>query len=279
MTTETMTILAQLTDLHIREPNKLAYGRLDTAPYLRTCVESLLRLRQKPDAVVLTGDLTDFGRPAEYAHLRQLLAPLDMPLYLLPGNHDDRAHLRAAFPDHRYMMQGEFIQYAVDIGPLRLIALDTLIPGESGGQLCDLRLQWLRETLAASAGRPVVIAMHHPPFRTLIGHMDKIGLQAGAEALQEIVSQYSNIERIICGHLHRVIDVRFGGTIASTAPAPAHQVTLDLDRHAESSWMLEPPGFRVHAWDEVNGRLVSHLAASGQFDGPYPFHENGALID
>ena len=274
-----MTILAQITDLHIREPNKLAYGRLDTAPYLRTCVESLLRLRQKPDAVVLTGDLTDFGRPAEYAHLRQLLAPLDMPLYLLPGNHDDRANLRAAFPEHSYMESGEFIQYAVDIGPLRLIALDTMIPGQSGGQLCTSRLQWLRETLAASEGRPVVIAMPHPPFRTLIGHMDKIGLQAGAEELREIVSQYSNIERIICGHLHRVIDVRFGGTIASTAPAPAHQVTLDLDDDAESSWMLEPPGFRVHAWDDVNGRLVSHLAASGEFEGPYPFHENGALID
>ncbi|MGH8814617.1 MAG: metallophosphoesterase, partial [Advenella sp.] len=121
-----MTILVQLTDLHIREPNKLAYGRLDTAPYLRNCVESVLRLRQKPDAVVLTGDLTDFGRPAEYAHLRQLLAPLDMPLYLLPGNHDDRTNLRAAFPEHRYMAQGEFIQYVVDIGPLRLIALDTM---------------------------------------------------------------------------------------------------------------------------------------------------------
>ncbi|WP_245592773.1 phosphodiesterase [Advenella mimigardefordensis] len=274
-----MTILAQITDLHIREPNKLAYGRLDTAPYLRTCVESLLRLRQKPDAVVLTGDLTDFGRPAEYAHLRQLLAPLDMPLYLLPGNHDDRANLRAAFPEHSYMESGEFIQYAVDIGPLRLIALDTMIPGQSGGQLCASRLQWLREMLAASDGRPVIIAMHHPPFRTLIGHMDKIGLQAGTEELREIVSQYSNIERIICGHLHRVIDVRFGGTIASTAPAPAHQVTLDLDVNAESSWMLEPPGFRVHAWDEVNTRLVSHLAPSGQFEGPYPFHENGALID
>ena len=279
MTTETMTIFAQLTDLHIREPNKLAYGRLDTAPYLRTCVESVLRLRQRPDAIVLTGDLTDFGRPAEYAHLRELLAPLDMPLYLLPGNHDDRQNLRAAFPGHSYLGEGEFIQYVVDIGELRLIALDTVIPQESGGELCATRLQWLREALADSEGRPVVIAMHHPPFRTLIGHMDKIGVQAGAEKLQEIVSGYNNIERIICGHLHRAIDVRFGGTIASTAPAPAHQVTLDLDEEAVSSWMLEPPGFRVHAWDDLNGRLVSHLAPSGQFDGPYPFHEGGVLID
>lgn len=279
ITTETMTIIAQLTDLHIREPNRLAYGRLDTAPYLRTCVDSVLKLRQRPDAIVLTGDLTDFGRPAEYAHLRELLAPLDIPLYLLPGNHDDRSNMRLAFPDHVYMAQGEFIQYVVDIGEIRLIALDTMIPGESGGQLCAARLSWLRETLAASEDHAVIIAMHHPPFRTLIGHMDKIGLQAGAEELREIVAQHGNIERIICGHLHRAIDVRFGGTIASTAPAPAHQVTLDLDDDAESSWMLEPPGFRVHAWDALNRRLVSHLAASGTFEGPYPFHAGGVLID
>jgi hypothetical protein len=85
------------------------------------------------------------------------------------------------------------------------------------------------------------------------------------------------VERIICGHLHRAIDVRFGGTIASTCPAPGHQVALDLQPDAPSAWMLEPPAFRVHAWD--GERLVSHLAASGVFEGPYPFHENGTLID
>ena len=82
------TLLLQLSDLHIREPGRLAYGRLDTAPYLRQAVDSILRLAHRPDAVVLTGDLTDFGRAEEYAHLRSLLAPLTMPLYLMPGNDD-----------------------------------------------------------------------------------------------------------------------------------------------------------------------------------------------
>ncbi len=274
-----MTIIAQLTDLHIREPNRLAYGRLDTAPYLQTCIASVLRLRQRPDAVVLTGDLTDFGRPAEYVHLRALLAPLDMPVYLLPGNHDDRRQLRACFPEHAYLAGDAFIQYAVDIGEIRLLALDTVMPAQSGGMLCAARLAWLEQQLSASKDRPVIIAMHHPPFRTLIGHMDKIGLQAGVERLEALVLQHGNVERIICGHLHRAIDVRFGGTIASTAPAPAHQVTLDLDEDAESTWMLEPPGFRVHAWDNLNRRLVSHIAPSGYYDGPYPFHDGGVLID
>jgi 3',5'-cyclic AMP phosphodiesterase CpdA len=282
-TTQDSTFLVQLTDLHIREPGRLAYGRIDTAPYLDRAVQSVLRLPQRPDAVVITGDLSDFGRAAEYEHLARLLAPLPMPIYLMPGNHDDRDQLRRSFPDHAYLAPGVgtagFVQYSVRVGALRLLTLDTCVPGESHGALCEERLGWLEQQLDASRGEPVVIAMHHPPFQTLIGHMDEIGLLQGAEALEALVAQHRNVERVICGHLHRAIDVRFGGTIASTSPAPAHQVCLDLSPDAPSAWTLEPPGFRIHAWSARNGRVVTHLAASGTFEGPFPFHDNGALID
>ncbi|MDA7415097.1 phosphodiesterase [Xenophilus arseniciresistens] len=271
------TFLVQLTDLHIREPGRLAYGRIDTAPYVARAVQSVLALRQRPDAVVVTGDLVDFGREAEYAHLQALLAPLPMPVYLLPGNHDEREQLRRSFPDHRYLGTEGHVQYSVKVGPLRLIALDTAETGQPHGRLCRARLDWLAAELARCHGEPVVLAMHHPPFKTLIGHMDDIGLLEGAPELEALVARHPNVERILCGHLHRAIDVRFGGTIASTSPAPAHQVCLDLQPQAPSAWTLEPPGFRVHAWDGL--RLVTHLAASGQFEGPYPFHDNGALID
>jgi Icc protein len=278
MTTTMTTFLAQLTDLHIREPGRLAYGRIDTAPYLQRAVQSVLRLRQQPDAVVLTGDLTDFGRAAEYAHLEALLAPLAMSLYLMPGNHDDRDQLRRSFPDHIYLGRDGFIQYAVKVGNLRLITLDTCVPGKSHGTLCDQRLAWLETQLDLFRDEPVVVAMHHPPFRTLIGHMDNIGLLEGAEALEALIARHPNVERVICGHLHRAIDVRFGGSIASTSPAPAHQVSLDLDPDAPSTWTLEPPAFRVHALP-AGGRLVTHLAPIGEFEGPYPFHDGGTLID
>jgi hypothetical protein len=272
------TLFIQLTDLHIREPGRLAYGRLDTAPYLHRAVQTIELLRQKPQAVVLTGDLTDFGRAAEYAHLRECLAPLTMPYYLLPGNHDDATQMRAAFPEHTYLGDSGFVQYTVQLGPVRLITLDTTVAEQSHGALCAERLAWLEGALNDSTEMPVVIAMHHPPFKTLIGHMDKIGLLQGAAALETLVAKYSNIERVICGHLHRAIDVRFGSTIASTSPAPAHQVVLDLDPEAASQWILEPSGFKVHAWDAERG-LVSHLMPCGTFEGPYPFHDGGKLID
>ena len=272
------TLLLQLSDLHIREPGRLAYGRIETAPYLQRAVESALKLPQQPSAVVITGDLTDFGRAAEYEYLRELLKPLPMPIYLMPGNHDSRVQLRNSFHDHDYLGAHGFVQFSIAVGELQLIALDTVVPNESSGSLCAERLNWLQQALEKNRHRPVVIAMHHPPFQTLIGHMDTIGLLQGAAELESLVVQYPKIERIICGHLHRSIQVRFGGSIASTAPSPAHQVCLDLSPQAVSSWILEPPGFALHALP-VGGRLVTHTVASGQYAGPYPFYEAGQLID
>jgi len=274
------TLLAQLTDLHIREPGRLAYGRLDTAPYLRAAIQAIEALPQRPHAVVLTGDLTDFGRAAEYEHLAGMLAALSMPQFLLPGNHDERGQLRRSFKAHAYLGDGEFVQYNVSLGEhgLRLLALDTVEPGVPHGRLCAKRLQWLADALDRHRGEPVVIAMHHPPFETLIGHMDRIGLVEGADALAEILKGHPTVERVICGHLHRTIYSRVGGSVVSTAPSPAHQVCLDLATDAESAWILEPPGFHLHAWSGP-GCMVTHVAAVGRFDGPHPFHDGGKLID
>lgn len=271
-------ILAQITDTHIREPGRLAYGRLDTAPYLKAAVRSVMALKQRPDAVLLTGDLTDFGRPAEYEHLAELLAPLSMPYYLMPGNHDDRDQMRRSFPSHSYLGTEGFIQYAINLGAMRLLALDTVETGASGGRLCPPRLAWLKEQLDEDHYRPTILALHHPPFKSLIGHMDLIGLMEGAKELETLVCSYRNVERIVSGHLHRTIYTRFGGTVASTAPSPAHQVCLDLSEDAPSQWCLEPPGYQLHAWQAGAG-LLTHSVAIGGFEGPFPFHENGALID
>jgi 3',5'-cyclic-AMP phosphodiesterase len=271
-------LACQISDLHIRLPGLLSYRRVDCAAMLARGVQEILRLPQRPDVVLATGDLVDFGLPEEYAHLRRLLAPLPMPCYLIPGNHDERGALRAAFPEHAYLRQWQpFVQYAIEEWPLRIVALDTVIPGEGGGRLDRERLAWLDSTLSREKRKPTLVIMHHPPFPTLIGHMDKLGLQGG-EALAEVIARHPQVERVLCGHLHRPIEYRFAGTIASTCPSPAHQVALDLDPEAPSAFRMEPPGFQLHAWREGAG-VVSHTAFIGDFAGPFPFHEGGRLID
>lgn len=262
-------VLAQVSDLHIRAGGALACRVVDTTQMLRACVRHLLALERRPDAVVLSGDLVDGGAAEEYAALRELLAPLPMPLYLMPGNHDEREALRAAFPGHAYLRQSAaFVQYVIEDHPLRLVALDTLIPGQSGGELCEERIGWLDRVLARAPQKPTAVFMHHPPFRTLIGSMDKYALR-GREALEVVIRRHPQVQAVLCGHVHRPIETRFAGTLASTAPSAAHQIALDLDIQAPGRLVLEPPAYRLHAYTPETG-LVSHTAFIGEFAGPYP---------
>ncbi len=276
-----MTLLVQLSDLHIKAGRRLAYGRVDTAAFLEACVARVVARHPDADAVVITGDLVDHGTPQDYALLRELLQPLlrehpRRPVYLLPGNHDERRALREAFPEHPHLQSGgSFIQYEAAVGPLRLLALDTVVPGEGGGSLCAERLAWLSERLAASDW-PAVLLMHHPPFDTGIGHMDRLGLQ-GARAFEAVVSSHPQVQAILCGHLHRTIHTRVGRTPASTCPSPAHQVALDLRAGGPDCYVMEPPGYQLHRWD--GRRLVTHTALVDDFAGPFPFREAGRLID
>ncbi|AJP58204.1 phosphodiesterase [Pandoraea vervacti] len=274
-------LFAQISDLHIKRPGKLAYRRVDTAAYLERCVARLNTLEPRPDFVVLTGDLVDFGAREEYAHLRRLLAPLQIPYYLVIGNHDGRDALREVFPEHTYLGNpGEFVQYTAMLGPLRVVALDTQDPPNGGGKLCDARLDWLDATLASDTRTPTVIAMHHPPFLCGIEHMDVQALDPAAAAkLAAIVKRFDNVERVICGHVHRPIHTRFAGTVASVCPSPAHQVALDLRDGGPSAWVLDPPAFQLHRYTPQTG-LVSHLAFVDDAGGAHPFYDaSGALID
>src|SRR5713226_1716145 len=161
-------ILAQLSDPHIVAAGKLfrcpmqgtapdaerASFEFDTAPYLARAVASLNALVPRPDVTVVTGDLVDHGEPNEYEQLRYLLAPLAMPVFVIPGNHDAREPLRDAFHSDGYFPAEGYLQYTVEDYPLRLVALDTLIPGRHNGSLCAERLAWLDAALAAQPTRP-----------------------------------------------------------------------------------------------------------------------------
>jgi 3',5'-cyclic-AMP phosphodiesterase len=272
-------LIAQITDTHIKLPGQLAYGRVDTAGMLKRCVAELCALDPQPDLIVLTGDLVDLGRPAEYEHLRALLAPLRPPLVAVPGNHDDRQAFRTAFADHAHLPADGFLQFTIDHAehPVRLIGLDTLVPGKGHGELCGARLAWLDDTLAQAPQRPTVVLMHHPPFVTGIDHMDALGL-TGRDAFADIVKRHPQIELILCGHLHRNIQARVGGRAAMTGPSTAHQVTLDLRTNAPSSFSMEPPGYLLHRWHD--GGFTNHHVNIGRHPGPFPFFaEDGRLID
>jgi 3',5'-cyclic AMP phosphodiesterase CpdA len=262
-------LLAQLSDLHVLVPGKALSGIVATDRLLTDCVSALMALDPLPDAVLLTGDLVDSGHPDEYARLRMLLAPLSMPVYVIPGNHDEIDALRAAFTDHDYLPRTGPLRWVVECAPLRVIGLDSSVPGRSGGMLDAETLSWLDDALRLAPETPTVVALHHPPFNSGIRHMDEIGLE-DPTGLAAVIGRHPQVERVVCGHVHRAIQARFAGTIASVCPSTAHQIECNLLPQHLGGFTLEPPGFQLHHWQPGSG-LITHFVPVGEFPGPYRF--------
>jgi 3',5'-cyclic AMP phosphodiesterase CpdA len=256
-------LIAQITDLHVVGDGELCQGRVPTNAQLQEAVAHVNRLDPRPDVVLATGDLTDHGTAAEYAALRAILAALLPPVYLIPGNHDHRDVLLEAFADHAYLPRpgAAFAHYVVDEYPVRLVGLDTTVLGEPHGALCDERLAWLDAPLGAAPHRPTLVFMHHPPFRTGIRWVDAMGLHGGRK-MEAIVARHAQVERIVCGHVHRPIQAAWGGTVACTAPSVSHaQVVLDLSEASgfDIAYAVEPRVVQLYLRDPQYG-FVSHVS-------------------
>jgi 3',5'-cyclic-AMP phosphodiesterase len=265
-------VIAQISDLHIKSPGSLAYGRVDTAAALERCVAALNALLPKPDLVVISGDLADTPTAEEYEHLKRLLAPLSLRFVSIPGNHDSRELMRAAFPLAEYALASGPLNQRVELDGLDLVLLDSSVAGKPHGELDAATLQWLEAVLASSPDRPALMFLHHPPFATGIWHMDRQNLLNAGE-LAPIVRRHPRVQLIACGHVHRATLTMFAGIPSTICPAPNHAVDLDLAEFREPSFKVEPPAFHLHCWfpGEGFGSVVTHHVPIGDFDGPHPF--------
>jgi Icc protein len=265
-------LIAQISDLHIKPPGALAYGRVDTAKALTRCVAALNEFLPRPDLVVISGDLADTPTAEEYDHIKRLLAPLELPWIGIPGNHDSRELMRAAFPEQPYVAASGALDQMCRVAGLDVILLDSSISGKPHGELAAPTLQWLDATLARSPQQPALLFLHHPPFRAGIWHMDRQNLLNAGE-LAAIVRKHPRVQRVAAGHVHRATLTTFAGVASTICPAPNHAVDLDLGQLREPSFKVEPPAFHLHVWfpGDGFGDVVTHTVPIGQFDGPHPF--------
>jgi Icc protein len=240
-------VLAQLSDPHMR----VGPDDAGSARALEAAVRAVLDLRPAPDAVVVTGDVADGGVPREYERARELLAPLPMPMHVLPGNHDDGDELRACFGDGT----------SATCGALRLVLVDTTVAGRDDGRLDGERLDRLRAELEAAPQAPTIVAMHHPPLLTGIPALDDIGLPAADRtALAEVISNASQVTRVVAGHVHRTAFGLVGGCGVFACASTNLQARLEIGA-TEFEIVHEPPAFALHV--ELDGELVTHVQPVG----------------
>jgi 3',5'-cyclic AMP phosphodiesterase CpdA len=249
-------VIAQFSDLHVVAGPRNSEG-IDTAGGLERCIRHLRALDRTPDLLVLSGDLVDHGEPAEYARLRGMLSAVDMPLCLMPGNHDRRIALREVFSDHGYLRVSGRMHYHRDVRGLRVIALDSVIEGRDGGDLDEDQLLWLDGLLSDEPTLPALIFMHHPPAATGFSRMDRIAVAPeSAERLGTIVARHRQVKAVFCGHVHRGVQRLWQGVLLSVCPSTAFQAKLRLGPGRFEPDLREAPAYQLHHWD---GRaLVTH---------------------
>ncbi|MGI9484434.1 MAG: phosphodiesterase [Geminicoccaceae bacterium] len=267
-----MSKVIQITDTHIVPNGQLAYGKVDTAAALEKAVGTINRILPEigpVDLVVVTGDLTDFGSIEEYHRFRDIMTPLSLPYRAVPGNHDDRETMRAAFADQDWMPKEGPIDWITELSDFVLVGLDTLVPGSSHGQLAEGSLAFLKKSMADHPAKPFLIGLHHPPFATGIHGMDIRNLLQAAP-LRDILIAHPDRTRLICGHVHRNIVTAWGSIICQIAPGISHAVTLEQRVDATHTLTIEPGAFMLHEMREQN--LTSHHVQVGRYDGPHPFY-------
>lgn len=257
-------LIAHLSDPHLHP------GREDKTVSLQRAVTHLLTLPQPPDAVLVTGDLADEGRPEAYDLFLELTSPLPMPVLVVPGNHDDRPAMHRAFGTQGTHALPDFMQYVVDLGPLRLVALDTHEPGWGGGHLDAARLAWLDARLSEAPQRPTLVFLHHPPLVTGVQVMDDIGLK-GSDDLGAVLSRHVQVERLLAGHTHMTQTARFAGTLLMVCAGPDRTLLPDLTQPARLVTQVQPTLCLLHAWSERTG-LVSYTSSVGAFP-PVTLHD------
>ena len=265
-------LIIQISDMHVKAPGELYKEKVDTHAHMARAVDHIRSFDPLPDVVLATGDLADQGGQREYEALRDLLTPLEMPVYFIPGNHDDRRLMQETFGDtHSYLPTGDrLLNYTIEDHPLRLVALDSLIDGEVCGIVGEAQRAWLDATLSERPDTPTIVMLHHPPVHTGVPWLDRFGLYE-AEALGEVIGRHDQILRVLSGHDHRPIQSLWHGTLAVTAPSTAHQFIMTFDPESPGHWGMEPPGCLVHKWFGPEHGLITHTSYIGDYGGPEDF--------
>ena len=241
-------IIAQISDTHVSLETPDADRRL--RDFART-VADINALDPAPDVIVHTGDIAHNGRQDEYAEAVATLANARAPVYVLAGNKDNRARLREAFADHGYLVPGsDFVDYAVDDYPVRLIALDTLSSRSNKGDFCHERVRRLIDMIDGETTKPIAVFTHHPPFEVMVGP-DRLHFETPDKmaTLRQALQHSGRVVAVFSGHVHRPAAGHVGSIPATVTPC----VATTLRRGEYPADMKTSPVYQVHRFDPVWG--------------------------
>ena len=244
--------IVQLSDLHLyRDP----HGRLAGVPTwstFRAVLEQVRRRHDDFDYLILTGDLAQDEALETYLMLREALENWVERCRIIPGNHDDRANLRKAFPELFPKSEGA-LTFTLSAGGWRVIGLDSHVPGEVKGRVDGGQLEWLRTQLANAAGTPTLLFVHHPPIPIDVAWIDELGLNEAA-ALVELIETSPQVKVVCSGHVHQ----EFAGHIGEAAMYTTPSTCVQFGSRTEKSFDIRAAGYRTFKLGEDGYHTEAH---------------------
>jgi len=244
-------VIAHVSDTHLLGEGRLLFGAVETEKHLAQALAQLENLGTKPAAIVFTGDLADLGELDAYERLKRIVEPaaarLGAQVIWVMGNHDER-------PEYSSLLFGEEPSTdpqdrVYDIDGLRIISLDTTVPGYHHGDITDAQLEWLAAELSTPAPHGTLLALHHPPVPTpLLWAMEMLELH-GQDRLAAVLAG-TDVRGILGGHLHYSSHSTFAGIPVSVAAATCYTLGLtERDRLLSGSDANQSINL-VHVYDD-----------------------------
>lgn len=216
-------VIAHISDTHLLAGNRQLYGTVDTDPPLIRALEQLERSGLPLEALVFTGDLADLAEPDAYARLRSIVEPaadrIGARVVWVMGNHDERPAYSAGLFDAESDAPQDRVEM---VGGLRIISLDSTVPGYHHGDLLDSQIEWLRDVLAEPAPDGTILGLHHPPLPSPVEIMAIIELQR-MHRLADVL-RGTDVRAILAGHLHHAMSGMFAGIPVSVAAATCYTI-------------------------------------------------------
>jgi 3',5'-cyclic AMP phosphodiesterase CpdA len=255
-------IIAQISDTHIALDSPDAGQRIQD---FELTIADINGLDPAPDVIVHTGDIVHNGRQDEYAQAMATLAKARAPVYVLAGNKDDRATLREAFAGSGYLSSdSDFVEYAIDDYPVRLIALDTLSSNSNKGDFCRERVSRLVDMIDAETSKPIAVFTHHPPFEVTVGP-DLLHFETpdAMSALRQALQHSGRVVAVFSGHVHRAAAGHVGRIPATVMPC----IATPLRRGEYPAQMVRCPVYHVHRFDPAWGFTTETRIAGNQAIG------------
>jgi 3',5'-cyclic AMP phosphodiesterase CpdA len=272
-----MAKLIQLSDLHLVSPGKLTSKVLDTNAILEETINEILSKKDyfgQIDGLVVTGDISDDGSMESYLSAYEKLSKLNVPILVVPGNHDLRDPMRKVFHENvQFSKNSSQFDWVFEFDETLIIGLDTLVEGENFGFLEEKSLDFLSHKLSNNSGSDLVLLIHHPPIKTGIYFMDQIGLTNTGD-LSECLKATDRPIKILCGHVHGVYHGLLGIHPVVSAPSICSAFEFNRQEFAPVGFNKGPTGY---AYLETSSNGFWTAIPSNYGNGPLKFSDGSKI--